>query len=170
MCRYGFAKYKPRYACFACRKAFRRRHKSDVDPAGAEHPARCPDCGLLMADMGLDFRPPSKSDRKGWAAAEALWEVGETFHSCGCSGPGYRPRDPAALDAFFRARLQEYRANLRAYGGDRSKSAMANDAIATWRDRIRRLEAALAQSHPHRGPRPKARPSRGRSYASPSRK
>ena len=115
-----------------------------------------------MADMGLDFRPPSKSDRKAWTTAEALWEVGETFHSCGCSGPGYRPRDPAALDAFFRARLQEYKASLRAYSDRTTKSAMANDAIATWRDRIRRVEAALAQSHPRRGARPTARASRTR--------
>jgi hypothetical protein len=122
-----------------------------------------------MADIGLDFRPPSKSDRKGWATAEALWEVGETFHSCGCSGPGYRPRDPAALDAFFRARLQEYRANLRAYTDDRTRTAMINDAIATWRDRIRRLEAALALVHPHRGARPGARSSRARHRATSSR-
>ncbi|NVB85555.1 MAG: hypothetical protein HOV81_44735 [Kofleriaceae bacterium] len=157
MCRYGFANYKPRYACFRCRKAIRRRHKSEVDPAGAERPARCPDCGLLMADMGLDFRPPSKSDRKGWTTAEALWEVGETFHSCGCSGPGYRPRNPAALDAFFRARLQEYRANLRTFSDDPSGTPMIEDAIATWRDRIRRIEAALAQAHPRRGSRPTTR-------------
>jgi hypothetical protein len=144
MCRYAFTNYKPRYACFRCRKAFRRRLQSDVDPAGAEHPARCPDCGLLMADIGRDFRPPSKSDWKGWIAAEALWEVGETFHCCGCDGPGYRPRDPAALDAFLRARLQEYRAYLRAHADDHSKTAMNDDAITTWRNRIGRLEAALA--------------------------
>jgi len=162
MCRYASSNYKPRYACFRCRKAFRRRHKSEVDPSGAEHPARCPDCGLLMADIGRDFRPPSKSDRKGWTTAEALWEVGETFHSCGCSGPGYRPRDPAALDAFFRARLHEYRANLRAFVGGSSKTANADDAIVTWRDRIRRLEAALAQAQPDRGRRSTARASRAR--------
>jgi hypothetical protein len=76
-----------------------------------------------------------------------LWEVGETFHSCGCNGPGYRARDPAALDAFLRARLAEYRANLRAYTDDRSKTAVIDDAIATWRDRIRRLETTLAPVH-----------------------
>lgn len=165
MCRYAFANYKPRYACFACRKAFRRRHKNEVDPTSAEQPARCPDCGLLMADMGLDFRPPSKSDRKGWATAEALWDVGETFHSCGCSGPGYRPRNPAALEAFFRARLQEYRTHLRACSGARLKSAMTGDAITTWRDRIRRLEAALAQLSPHRNSRSRNRTSGARHRA-----
>lgn len=162
MCRYGLKNYKPRYACFGCRKAFRRRHKREFAPAGAERPARCPDCGLLMADMGIDFRPPRKADVKSWTTAEALWEVGETFHSCGCSGPGYRPRDPAALDAFFRARLREYRANLRAYSVDTEKTARITDAIATWRDRIRRLELALAKAHPRRGPRSTARSSRAR--------
>lgn len=146
MCRYASKHYKPRYACFGCRKAFRRRLKADVDPAGDDHPARCPDCGLLMADIGRDFRPPSKSDQKGWATAEALWEVDETFHSCGCGGPGYRPRDPAALDAFFRALLEQYEANLRAYTADPSKAASNHNAIVTWRDRIRRLGAARAKS------------------------
>ncbi len=48
MCRYAIKPlYKKHYACFACRKSWKRRNKAEVDPAGAEHPARCPECRLL---------------------------------------------------------------------------------------------------------------------------
>src|SRR6185437_1468045 len=85
------------------------RNKRDVDGCLDDRPARCPQCGLLMASMGLDFAPPKLRDTKAWAAAASLFEVGETFHSCGCGGPGYRPRDPRELAAFFAERLAQYR-------------------------------------------------------------
>lgn len=147
MCRYATHEYKRHYACFACRKAFKRRNKRDVDSSLDEHPARCPQCGLLMANMGLDFAPPKMSDAKAWAAAAALFEVGETFHSCGCSGPGYRPRDPRELGSFFAERLAEYRAQLSAVEREtptsEGRALVRRNAIAAWRARIEKLEAAL---------------------------
>jgi hypothetical protein len=147
VCRYAAHEYKRHYACFACKKAFKRRNKRDVDSSLDEHPARCPQCGLLMANMGLDFAPPKMSDTKGWTAAAALFEVGETFHSCGCSGPGYRPRDPRELAAFFAERLAEYRDQLTAVDRERPASVTRElerrNAIAAWRARIEKLEAAL---------------------------
>src|SRR5262249_17934972 len=108
MCRYATTNYKNHYACFPCRKAFNRRPTAEADPAGDDHPARYPKCSLLMANMGLDFAPPAMGDTKAWIAAERLYEVGETFHSCGCSGPGYRPSDPAKLAAFFEELKRQY--------------------------------------------------------------
>ncbi len=61
-----------------------------ADP-GTEMPAKCPDCGGLMADMGLDFKAPKKESRKAWEHIHTLYQTGITFHSCGCSGPGYIP-------------------------------------------------------------------------------
>ena len=52
MCRYAFKTYKPKLACFTCRKAFRRRLKAEVDPGGEEHIAKCPQCAQPMADLG----------------------------------------------------------------------------------------------------------------------
>lgn len=69
ICRYAISTYKPHFACFRCRKSFRRRLKREVDPAGPDRPAKCPQCGLLMADIGLDFKPPRTSDAKAWALA-----------------------------------------------------------------------------------------------------
>ena len=137
MCRYALKPYKRHYACFQCRKAFKR--------ARADKPARCPQCRLLMVDMGLDFAPPKMSDLKAWKAAAALYEVGETFHSCGCRGPGYRPRDPAKLASFFRDRLRVYRGELAGWTRDEApaRAQTRKEALAYWRARIAALERAL---------------------------
>ena len=97
MCRYSMSSYKPHYACFACRKTFKRRLLRDVLDGYTkdieETPATCPECGGIMADMGLDFKSPKKKDIKTWDHMAALYSVGITFHSCGCLGPGYIPND-----------------------------------------------------------------------------
>lgn len=95
MCRYAFYKYKPHLACFQCHKTFRRRHLSDVseNKSGVSRSAKCPECGGTLADMGLDFKSPPKDDEKAWKHISELFVSGITFHSCGCSGPGYIPKD-----------------------------------------------------------------------------
>ena len=113
MCRYAMIKYKPHFACFSCRKSFKRRLLSDVNKGGPHRPYRCPQCGGDMADMGLDFAPPKMTDVKAWVTLESLYEIGATFHGCGCSGPGYRPRDPKALHLFLQQRLSQYEQQAR---------------------------------------------------------
>ena len=99
MCRYAMTSYKSHYACFDCRKTFKRKLLSDIqeDSSVEESPAKCPECTGPMADMGLDFESPKKKDVKTWNKMAALYSVGITFHSCGCSGPGYIPRDKDSL-------------------------------------------------------------------------
>ena len=145
MCRYGFGHYKPHFACFACRKGWKRRRRDDIDPDGDEHPARCPECGAPMAEMGIDFQAPPRGKVRAWRVLETLWEVGETFHSCGCGGPGYRPRDPAALRVYLCEILVGFRKNLAAWQTEADTRLAANrrEAIATWAGRIARAEAAL---------------------------
>ena len=84
MCRYAvYGPYKTHFACFECRKAFKR--------ALAEQPAPCPDCGEPMAEMGLDFKAPPRDDVQHWRVVASLYRAGFDYRSCGCSGPGYRP-------------------------------------------------------------------------------
>lgn len=109
MCRYGMTIYKPHYACFNCQKTFKRRLLRDINkglqPSSKEGstPAKCPNCSQLMADMGLDFKAPKSNQHKAWQHLAKLYEVGITFHSCGCSGPGYVPRDQQELIQHFEA-------------------------------------------------------------------
>jgi hypothetical protein len=151
MCRYSTIRYKPHLACFVCRRAFRRRLKADIEGQTLDMPARCPECGGLAADMGLDFAPPPRRDVRAWALLAELFEAGITFHCCGCSGPGYRPRDPAKLRAFLEATLAQYQAALRwwlAYAPRKTEGIEQRaQAVVAWRERVRTLEEAL------RGPR-----------------
>lgn len=107
MCRYGICgPYKKHYACFACRKAFKRLQVDEwpehLQPAEGEVvPAPCPDCGEPMADMGLDFKPPKQRDVEHWAVVEFLFRRGFAYHSCGCGGPGFRPARWADVPTFL---------------------------------------------------------------------
>ena len=113
MCKYAIYAYKPHYACFNCRKTFKRKLLVDINRNLAynenenEKPSKCPECSALMANMGLDFESPKKNDIKAWAHIQDLYKSDITFHSCGCSGPGYIPKDKTQLLAF----LNEKRAN-----------------------------------------------------------
>ena len=116
MCRYGITRYKPHYACFECRKTFKRRLMIDIDKDFKDWEKQsytCPECGNITANMGLDFESPKKSDLEAWNHMKDLYETGITFHSCGCSGPGYIPRDKNALIDFLKEKREIYVENLR---------------------------------------------------------
>ena len=93
--------YKPHYACFNCRKTFKRRLFGDIKKGLSVSDAKCPECGELTAHMGLDFESPKKDDLKKWEHLKSLYSVGITFHSCGCSGPGYIPNSKEKLIEYF---------------------------------------------------------------------
>lgn len=113
MCRYAMMVYKGHYACFNCQKTFKRRILHDVDrDSQVSVEAKCPECGKLMANMGLDFESPSKNDHKRWAHIRDLYTVGITFHSCGCSGPGYIPQDRKAIITYLEKIRAEYMHSL----------------------------------------------------------
>ena len=74
--------------------------------------AKCPQCGDLMANMGLDFESPKKDDLKSWEHIKSLYSVGIAFHSCGCSGPGYIPNSKEKLIEYFEDKKETYLKNM----------------------------------------------------------
>lgn len=106
--------YKPHYACFSCRKTFKRRLLWDInrDDKTTNVEAKCPQCGIMMADMGLDFASPKKDDVKKWKHIQSLYSVGIAFHSCGCTGPGYIPNSAEDLFAYFNEKIACYNNEL----------------------------------------------------------
>lgn len=106
--------YKSHYACFECRKTFKRKLLKDVDRDAAYSKERenisskCPECAGLMANMGLDFESPPKKNIKAWTHMKNLYESGVTFHSCGCSGPGYIPKDKEELTNFLNKKKDQF--------------------------------------------------------------
>ncbi|WP_255462941.1 hypothetical protein [Flavobacterium sp. LPB0248] len=65
-----------------------------------------------MANMGLDFESPKKDDVKKWEHIKSLFSVGITFHSCGCSGPGYIPSSKEKLMEYFEDIKKRYLENM----------------------------------------------------------
>jgi hypothetical protein len=107
MCRYAESgPYKEKFACFECRKMFKQtsrwelRHQMRVDSTG-KRLAKCPECGNLMHNMGLDFHAPRQSDIKQWRKVAILHAHGIDFSSCGCGGPGERPATLRDVPAFL---------------------------------------------------------------------
>jgi hypothetical protein len=101
MCRYAmYGPYKRHFACFSCRKGFKRAALARDEDAKTD-PAPCPDCGAPTANMGLDFKPPRKSAVEHWEVVEFLFRRGLAYHSCGCDGPGYRPSRWVDVAAFL---------------------------------------------------------------------
>ena len=50
--------------------------------------SRCPHCGNAMYPIGLDFKAPKKEKIKEWEMVRGMYTLGNTFHTCGCEGPG----------------------------------------------------------------------------------
>ena len=106
MCRYGMQIYKPHFACFYCRKSYKPilasdLHKSTVKDDNGLQIASCPQCSRHMKNMGKDFVAPKQHDTEAWKVLEILESRGYIFQTCGCSGPGYRPRRMRDLRPFF---------------------------------------------------------------------
>ena len=84
------------YACFECRKSFKRPQFSasadrfmtssqatgqanEVAAFESDREYKCPDCGKSCSYMGLDFKSPKRTDIKAWHAAEQFIKSGKTF-------------------------------------------------------------------------------------------
>ncbi len=54
---------------------------------------KCPDCNSEMNNIGLDFKAPKMNKIKEWEIIRSMYKLGNTFHTCGCDGPGYIPQN-----------------------------------------------------------------------------
>ena len=151
MCRYAMTTYKPHYACFNCRKTFKRRLMSDIkEGEKSDFEAKCPQCGELMADMGLDFESPKKDDLKKWEHIKSLYSVGITFHSCGCGGPGYIPNSKEKLIEYFEKMKKTYlkemdfwRSKIGPEG--QKESAINQERLDYWHESVKEVDEKLSQ-------------------------
>jgi hypothetical protein len=101
MCRYSLHPVKTHFACLPCRHT--AKFPCGVDP-------RCPRCETPMVDLGRDFKAPRRADTGQWAKVSRLVEAGIGFDSCGCSGPGYRPRTLADAKSEMKQRRTDRKA------------------------------------------------------------
>lgn len=99
MCRYLQHPAKSHMVCLPCRWTSK-----------STRPITCPLCQTPMVDLGRDFKAPRADDVRQWRKVAALWERGIRFDSCGCNGPGPRPKSLAQMrrdDARTRRRRRE---------------------------------------------------------------
>jgi len=110
-------RYQIQFACFDCRKSFKRpypvgeqersawlsRRISGRQPSKPFTPPvyHCPDCDAVATLMGRAFRAPRHDDVDRWRAVEILARAGVTFWS----SVGRRPETPAEARKF----VQTYR-------------------------------------------------------------
>ncbi|MCL4683107.1 MAG: hypothetical protein KJZ92_17800 [Rhodocyclaceae bacterium] len=98
-----------------------------------------------MTNMGLDFHRPRKSDDREWRKIEALVARGVHFSSCGCSGPGFRPRRLADMPLF------ERRLDALKIRGSKAKALLLKASLA--KQGVRPSEAQrLTDTGPDFGP------------------
>ena len=67
------------YACFECRKSFKR---PSLDCG--ERP--CPHCGAKAVELSCKFKPPKKDDKKAWAVVKFLYDNGFRYYSLPVGG------------------------------------------------------------------------------------
>ncbi len=85
------------YACFACRKSFKRpqpagaldrfmlepqrkAQRAQVAQAQEHRSYACPNCGRETSFMGIDFKAPKMTDTRGWKVAEEFIKSGKVFY------------------------------------------------------------------------------------------
>ena len=109
MCRYGDSIYKDHYACFKCRKSFKKPFitRDVIVKKLNDSSYSCPQCKSKMHSMGLDFKTPKQNDIKQWQKVEILYQNGFTYHSCGCCGPGLRPAELDQIADFLSDKLEK---------------------------------------------------------------
>lgn len=144
MCRYAETTYKAHFACFDCRKTFKRRRIEDIGgEKGTDTSAKCPQCGRFMADMGLDFASPRMEDVKAWSHLKELYTVGITFHSCGCGGTAYIPKDSKDLRKHLEEILRSYQGHLKHWQITERSNPESGQAVPYWIDRIKEVDARI---------------------------
>lgn len=85
------------YACFQCRKSFKRKQfsaayyeymtsdqikgqKREEKKFNEQRIYKCPDCGEEVNYMGTDFKAPKKNDKKAWVEVEKYIKSGKIYY------------------------------------------------------------------------------------------
>src|SRR5690606_23490018 len=82
-----------------------------------------------------DFEAPKKTNKKEWEHLKLLYSVGVTYHSCGCSGPGYIPNTSERLIDYFQDIKKNFQIQLdfwRKREEPGNQREIASDAAKNW--------------------------------------
>lgn len=92
------------YACFTCRRSFKRPGERPTPPERT-----CPHCGGPAHNLGRHFKAPAADDRAQWAKVRFLVEHGFPFQHVYDPAHGRRPVPYPETLKEARAFVQQYR-------------------------------------------------------------
>src|SRR5687767_11532876 len=103
------------------------------------------ECGVYMADLGLDFKSPKQSSVKKWKIIEGLYTIGKCFYSCGCNGIGYIPQNPKDYELYLQSALDDYENQIANYQ-NKTLNECRNKAerIKYWSRKVQTIKAVLS--------------------------
>ena len=119
--------YLIHFACFACRRSFKRK----VEFGAAVYLKACPDCSGQAIHLGRHFKPPKRTDQKQWRKVEYLVRAGFFFQHVRSGDTGQVPYPETLEDA--RKFVVTYRSQAW-----RERLPEALQALSVARARIRR--------------------------------
>ncbi len=130
---------------------FGRRLADLEDDYGNAH-RKCPECGELMIDMGMDFKTPRQSDSNSWRILQGMYRIGHAFQTCGCHGPGWIPSSSNDYRSYLARQRQHYEEALHSVpaSGKLSPDERAH-AINYWSSRLEAVTREQ-QAFPDRNP------------------
>jgi hypothetical protein len=142
--------YRELVACWSCEKKLTQRERKygvKLDELRAEYHAaerQCPECGELMADLGLDFKPPRQNDVRAWTALQGVYRVGHVWRTCGCNGPGWIPKSKSEFQQYLVDTKSHYETQLRRTQDDSTLNSESKcEASNFWATRIQAIEKEM---------------------------
>jgi hypothetical protein len=109
---------------------------------------KCPECTSMMADLGKDFKAPKKTAVKEWKIIEGLFKTGKCFHSCGCDGIGYIPKNPKDYEMYLKNILQSYQESLISCQNKPIEEFLdKNEKINYWSEKIQKIKSEISDNN-----------------------
>lgn len=102
----------------------------------------CPDCGSIMNNIGLDFKAPKKDRKKEWEIIRSLYSLGNTFHTCGCDGPGYIPKNQKDYLIYLEEIRSGYQERLSTRDEDNSDKSLT-EYIDYWSSKLNAISREI---------------------------
>lgn len=114
----------------------KKRYMSDI---------LCPQCRQPMAGVGKDVETPKMNDKAAWSALQSSFELGYTFYSCGCGGPGFVPTNKEQYKDFLTNKIAEYQGNIDERLKGEDTNYYADSDRIYWTKRVEEVKAALSK-------------------------
>ncbi|WP_420572139.1 hypothetical protein [Kordia sp.] len=99
---------------------------------------KCPDCSSEMNTIGLDFKAPKKDKIKEWNIIKSMYTLGNTFHTCGCNGPGFIPKKSVDYLTYLEKIKVEYETRLNVRDKEFSESEL-NEYLNYWSSKLKSI-------------------------------